>query len=122
MALGFFAIIQHPQLFQANILSVEDEQIITHNDWEFAYRTDSGVLDTYLSAKIVPNKKLYVEVLFDPDRIVLDCHLNESQADVQKLYQSSGECLFSFDDFTGFDYEQSLFVLDYTGDASALLV
>lgn len=125
IALGLFFLLQNTNVFdsfQANILSLNDRNTLIEHDRDIWYRTDNHVLDVYLSDTWDAIASLEVEILYDASKISFDFEMMKQQWLVEIVGKEDWKYLLSIKNIPSIDSNESLFVLPYTWDASALLL
>ena len=121
IALGLFYVFQNPNLFQANVLSLQDKETLIEYDWDVWYKVDDLFLDVYLSKDIDTFVEIKFEILFDQS-VVFDFSQLEHQWDWEIV--ASGSWLYDIQMYwlSGMDFGQSLFVLPYSWSSFDVLL
>lgn len=49
LAVGVFYVVKYTEFFEANLLSIVEQDYFKKQDWDIAYKTYDGVLDVYVA-------------------------------------------------------------------------
>ncbi len=125
VAVGIFLLLQNPwvlDVFQANILSVADKEVLTQEQRDIWYKTINNELDVYVSKRDTVLDSLELEILFSQWDVNFDFWSMIYQWSFERIDNGDGVVILKFDHLGDIDYGQSLFELPFVWDANKVLI
>jgi len=121
LAVGVFYVVKYTEFFEANLLSIVEQDYFKKQDWDIAYKTYDGVLDVYV-AEDLQWDKIDIVVYFD-ESVVFDFgQLETALPSYITGSQDAGMWIFSASLADIENRTESLFVLPFDGESSEVIV
>jgi len=110
---SIFFVIQDPSGFQANVLGIQDKDILQKKEWDLWYKFENNQIIVYLS-----DRKNYsnvdVEIFYDLWKVEFDLENIEYQGELIERSLDNWVLNLSFE-LGDFDFDESFFVVPFVG-------
>lgn len=121
LASGIFYVVNNPNLFMSSILSLQEQEFITTQWRDIAYKTNSGYVDIFLAEKMEMPTNIEFMISFDKTTITIDQE-NLSGQGTRTYSKNDGEINILSILPKNMDKTQSLILLPFTGDKKDILL
>ena len=105
----------------ASVLDIWEIQKVRDEWWDLAYKTENQILEIFWSEKVLSAENVEVEVLYNPERIVLDTE-NISWENYTILKDESWIFEIKLDNLKSRGYEEWRFEVPYSWDETQILL
>lgn len=120
LAVSIFYVVNDPSVFQANVLGIQDRDILEKKQWNLWYKLVDNKLEVYVSGKQIYNK-IVVTVSYDEKNVKFDLNNIEYQWTLVGKSLDEWSLKLSFD-LEFFDSNESLFTLPFVWENNQIVV
>ncbi len=124
LSTALFYATEHPELFSASILSLQDAETIEAQNRDIWYKNEWNILDTFLSYDLQNISSITFSVIYDYQNTNLDIQKIDAQTEYEIIADSEWGVVIKFTNFSWikYDYQQSLFELPFKWEMPTVLI
>ena len=120
LAVSIFFVVNDPASFQANVLGIQDKEMLEKREWDLWYKFVDKTLDVYLSDK-ENYSKVDVIVSYDVENVKFDLNNIEYQGIFVENFLGDWILKLSFN-LDDIDFDESLFVVSFVGENEQIVL
>ncbi len=122
LASGIFYVVNHPEMFTASILSLQEQNFIVEKWRDIAYKTENNYVDIFLSKDIEPLERIEFTIRFDGEEIIIDPENIQWQGTRARWEVDENTLSIQYTPDTNIQKSESIILLPFTWQIQDILL